>query len=432
LDVAGELRWPVPALSVPDPHRPLSVGGLEGYESTRLFAERAQRRNPAFTLTPQNMQTVAEICRRLEGIPLAIELAAVRVGALPVEQIAERLGDSLGFLTGGGRMTPPRQQTLRGTMDWSYQLLAEPEQKLFRRLSVFTGGLTLGAAEAVGEGDGIEEGDVLELLSRLVEKSLVVIRATEEGGLRYGMLEPIRQYAREKLVEVSVEAEAIRRRHANFFLALAEEAEPRFRGPGATTSLGRLETEHDNIRAALSWLLESGEAELGLRLGATLLWFWSARGYWSEGARWLEEALAKDVAAEPATRAGTFSGLGVILVHIQSRCLVMRYSGNHEASNLCTFAFRQRARGTADGSALQRRFRSTPSPDTSCKCSRRTLPTDSQELGMQLADGARRHPRLQPARSRCPQGGFLTPEANPRYIRGRKSRGSARVAPPFS
>jgi predicted ATPase len=117
LDVAGELRWPVPALSVPDPHRPLSVGGLEGYESTRLFAERAQRRNPAFTLTPQNMQTVAEICRRLEGIPLAIELAAVRVGALPVEQIAERLGDSLTLLTGGGRMTPPRQQTLRGTMD---------------------------------------------------------------------------------------------------------------------------------------------------------------------------------------------------------------------------------------------------------------------------------------------------------------------------
>jgi predicted ATPase/DNA-binding SARP family transcriptional activator/DNA-binding CsgD family transcriptional regulator/Tfp pilus assembly protein PilF len=313
LDVAGEVRWSVPALSVPDPGRPLSVGGLEGYESTRLFAERAQRRNPAFDLTPQNTQAVAEICRRLEGIPLAIELAAARVGALSVEQIAERLSDSLELLTGGGRMTPPKQQTLRGTMDWSYQLLAELEQTLFRRLSVFTGGWTLGAAEAVGAGDGIDEGDVLELLSRLVEKSLIVIQAIGDGELRYGMLEPVRQYAREKLVEMSGKAEATRRRHATFFLELAEEAEPRVQELGAATSLGRLESEHDNIRATLSWSLESGEAELGLRLGAALLWFWSARGYWSEGARWLEEALARDGAAEPATRAGALSSLGVVL-----------------------------------------------------------------------------------------------------------------------
>jgi DNA-binding CsgD family transcriptional regulator/Tfp pilus assembly protein PilF len=178
---------------------------------------------------------------------------------------------------------------------------------------VFTGGWTLGAAEAVGAGDGIDEGDVLELLSRLVEKSLVVIQATGDGGLRYGILEPVRQYAREKL-EVNGEAEAIRRRHATFFLALAEQAEPRVRGrEEAATSLGGLETEYDNISAALSWSLESGEAELGLRLGAALLWFWSARGYWSEGARWLEEVLARGGAAEPATRAGALSGLGVVL-----------------------------------------------------------------------------------------------------------------------
>ena len=210
---------------------------------------------------------MARICERLDGIPLAIELAAARVG-LSVEQIAERLDDSLRLLSAGSRTASPRQRTLRGTLDWSYALLSEPERRLFCRLSVFAGGWTLEAAEAVGAGGQTEQSDVLDLLSRLVEKSLVVAEATGGGGVRYRMLEPIRQYAREKLQEGG-EGEEVRRRHASFFLALAEEAEPRLRGPEDMEWLERLEVEHDNLRAALSWALERGEAELGLRSGGS-------------------------------------------------------------------------------------------------------------------------------------------------------------------
>jgi non-specific serine/threonine protein kinase len=224
-------------------------------------------------------------------MPLALELAAARVGALSVEQIAERLSDSLRLLTGGGRMDPPKQQTLRGTMDWSYQLLAEPERKLFRRLSVFAGGWTLGATEAVGEGNGIDEENVLDLLSRVVDKSLVVAETGEKGGPRYRMLEPVRQYGRERL-EASGEDEDARRRHAAFFLMLTQEAEPELRGHQQASWLDRLEAEHDNLRAALSWALDSEEAATALGLSVGLGEFWQIRGYLSEGRRWLEASLA--------------------------------------------------------------------------------------------------------------------------------------------
>jgi predicted ATPase len=307
LGIVGEMNWPVQSLSLPDPRKQPTVDELERYESVRLFMERARYRNPAFILSPQNAQAVVEICIRLDGIPLAIELAAARVG-LPVEQIVARLDDSLRLLTAGSRTATPRQQTLRGTMDWSYELLSEREQLLFARLSVFAGGWTLEAVELVGVGDGIEEGDVLDLLLRLVDKSLVVAEATGEGGVRYRLLEPVRQYALQKQEE-SGEAEEVRSRHAEFFLALAEDAEPRLRGAEDVEWLERLEREHDNLRVALSWALERGEVELALRLAGALWTFWQAHGHLGEGRKWLEEALAEDDRASVAARAKALEGV---------------------------------------------------------------------------------------------------------------------------
>jgi predicted ATPase/DNA-binding CsgD family transcriptional regulator len=309
LGIAGEVRWTVPSLSMPDPRIADTVEELERSESARLFVERASARRPGFSLTPDNTQAVAQICHRLEGIPLAIELAASRVGTLSIKQISERLTDSLKLLTGGDRTRMPRQRTLRGTLDWSHELLSTGEKKLFGRLSVFAGGWTLEAGEAVGAGGGVEEGDALEVLSGLVEKSLVVAESAEGDTIRYRMLEPIRQYAYETMEE-SGEGEEVRRRHAGFFFALAEEAEPRLRGPEDVEWFERLEGEHNNLRAALSWALERGEAELGLRLAGALWTFWEAHGYSSEGRKWLEEALAKDDRASVAARIKALDGLG--------------------------------------------------------------------------------------------------------------------------
>ena len=304
LGVEGEARWLVPPLSAPDPQEGTSSSEeLEAYESVRLFVERARGRDPAFSLSQRNALAVAEICGRLEGIPLALELAAARVGTLSLEQIAERLEGSLELLTRGGRTSVPRQRTLKGTLDWSHDLLSEPERSVFRRLSPFAGGWTLEASEAVTSSGGVAEGEVLDLLYGLAEKSLVVAEATGEGdSVRHRLLEPVRQYAREKLEE-SGEGEETRRRHAGFFLTLAEEAEPRLRGPRDREWLDRLEGEHDNMRAALSWALESEEVELALRLGGALRMFWEAHGHMGEGRKWLEEALAKaDRRASAAAR----------------------------------------------------------------------------------------------------------------------------------
>jgi predicted ATPase len=281
LDVPGELRWPLPPLSGPDPRRPVTVEELERSKSVRLFAERARRRDPTFSLSRQNAAAVAEICRRLDGIPLAIELAAARTTVLDVGQISERLGDSLKLLTGGDRTAVARQRTLRGTLDWSYDLLTGPEKETFMRLSVFAGGWTLEGAEAVG--DVLEERNILELLGRLVDKSLVRVSPREEGSPRYDFLEPVRQYALEKLGE-SGEAEVVLRRHASFFLALAEEADPGLEGARQAAWLDRLDTEHDNIMATLSWSLErGGDTELALRMGAALGDFWYLRGIPGKG-----------------------------------------------------------------------------------------------------------------------------------------------------
>jgi predicted ATPase/DNA-binding CsgD family transcriptional regulator len=302
LGVEGEIRWLVPPLSVPEPRQGTSSSEeLGSYESVHLFVERAMGRDSSFSLNSQNALAVGEVCRMLEGIPLAIELAAARVDTLSVEQISQRLTDSLKLLTGGNRTQLPRQQTLKGTLDWSFDLLSEDEKELFGRLSVFAGGWTLEASEAVGVGEDVDEDDILDLLSGLVGKSLVMARGSDQRGVRYRMLEPIRQYAREKLEEGG-EAEEVRRRYATFFLAFAEEAEPRLRGPEDAEWLERLEEEHDNMRAALSWALETGEVELALRLAGVLGIFWQAHGHWSDGRKWLEAALARYKRASAAAR----------------------------------------------------------------------------------------------------------------------------------
>jgi tetratricopeptide (TPR) repeat protein len=265
-----------------------------------------------FALTVQNARAVAQVCVRLDGIPLAIELAAARVGSLVVEAIAARLDDRFRLLTGGARDTLPRQRTLRATLDWSYDLLSEAEQLLLVRLSVFAGGWRLVAAEAVCAGAGVEAWEVLDLLDGLVNKSLVQV--TEAGGeVRCGLLETVRQYGQARLA-ASGEEQDLYRRHAAYFLALAEAAEPQLVGPEQGTWLARLEAEHDNLRAALSWAGERSASDLGLRLVGALLRFWETRGFISEGRRWLEGALAGG-GGSPAARVRALNGAGAMAYH---------------------------------------------------------------------------------------------------------------------
>ena len=312
LGVAGERAWAVPSLALPDPERLPPIEKLGRYEAIRLFCERAKATS-SFELTEENASAVAKLCRRLDGIPLAIELAAARTTVLSAAQILKRLEDSLKLLAGAGRTAPTRQRTLRGTLDWSYELLGEQERKLFGRLCVFAGGWTLEGAEAVGAGEDIEEGEVLDLLSRLVDKSMVVVESGAEGALRYRMLEPVRQYAQECLEE-SGEAGQVRERHARYYLALAERAEQEWMGAQQKTRLEQLETEHDNLRAALGWSLEGGEAELGLRLSGALGEFWHIRGHLSEGRRWLERDLLRGSNSPISVRAKALNEAGWLAV----------------------------------------------------------------------------------------------------------------------
>jgi predicted ATPase/DNA-binding CsgD family transcriptional regulator len=305
LGVAGERNWLVPSLSSPDPHTLPQIEELGCIESVHLFVERARSRRPDFALDSRNAPSVAEVCRGLDGIPLAIELAAARVGTLSVGQISDRLGHSLKLLSGRDRSVPERQRTLRAALDWSYELLDEAERELFARLSVFAGGFTLEAAEAVCAGDETEPDGVLDLLKHVIDKSLVVAEAGEQDALRYRLLETIRQYGMEKLAEFG-EAERVRRRHAEYYLALAEEVAPASSGQGAW--LHRLKTEQDNFRAALSWSLNpeavAENAELGLRLAVALgqRRFWAAYAL-SEGRGWLERGLAGSGASSESVRA---------------------------------------------------------------------------------------------------------------------------------
>jgi predicted ATPase/DNA-binding SARP family transcriptional activator/DNA-binding CsgD family transcriptional regulator len=306
LGVAGEALFSVPPLSVPA-GLPADPGELARNDSVRLFIERTRLKLSSFRLTQENVRAVAEVCRRLEGIPLAIELAAARMGALAVEQVADRLEDSLGLLSAGPRTAPRRQRTMRAAIEWSHDLLPEEEKEMFRCLSVFASGVTLEAAEAVCPSGGIEKGEVLDLLSSLVDKSLVVAEATAEGRVRYRMLEPVRRYALEKLEEGG-ELEAVRHRHALWCLAFARKAEEGWSGHQHTSWIRCLETEHDNLRAALRWAIGYKDARLSLELSGALWQFWFDGGHSVEGRGWLEEALS--LGGPPEARAKASNGAG--------------------------------------------------------------------------------------------------------------------------
>ena len=286
LGIAGETSFRVPALSAPTLQSPAlwasDLQSLTQYEAVWLFIDRAVAVRAEFQVTNANAPALAQICCRLDGIPLAIELAAAKMRAMSVEQIAARLDDRFRLLTGGSRTALPRQQTLRALIDWSYDLLGETERVLLCRLSVFAGSWALEAAEMVcGDDDTLPAVDVLDVLTRLVDKSLVVAEE-QSGETRYRLLETIRQYARDKLLESGEDAQ-IRTRHLDFFLRLAEEVEPKLRGPAQYDGLKRLEIAHDNLRSALEWSTSAGYVERGMRLASALLQFWDMRDYRSEG-----------------------------------------------------------------------------------------------------------------------------------------------------
>ncbi|MBI5302785.1 MAG: tetratricopeptide repeat protein [Chloroflexi bacterium] len=282
LNIAGESLYRVPSLTLPPTQDLPALDILAQYESIHLFVERADAIAPRFELTRDNAPFIAQICQRVDGIPLAIELAAARVKMLTVAQIAARLDNVFRLLTRGSINAMPRQQTLRATMDWSFDLLSEPERILFRRLAVFAGGFTLDQAEVICAGDGLHADDMLDVLADLVDKSLVSVFKYEEGAAaRYRMLETIRQYASEKMTEAG-EAYSLRARHLDFFLQVAEETEPKHEGSGANQRMNHLHVEYDNLRVALKTAHALGLVEPGLRLASALGEFWETVGYLSE------------------------------------------------------------------------------------------------------------------------------------------------------
>jgi predicted ATPase/DNA-binding SARP family transcriptional activator len=266
------------------------LGPLSDGDSVELFTSRVRAVRPDIQLDDAFLSAAAQICGRLDGLPLAIELAAARARALPVQQIADRLSDRFRLLTGGARTALPRQQTLRAVVDWSHDLLVDDERRLFRRLSVFTGGCTLDAAESVCADDALPSGSVLDLLGRLVEKSLLFVDTTSADG-RYRMLQTLWQYAREQLVDAG-EAEILRRRHAHHFLEAARRAEPALRSGAAITTREQLSADLENVWAALDWLVEDGDTEAAVDLADAVGWLWFLRGDWSDGVRFCTRALA--------------------------------------------------------------------------------------------------------------------------------------------
>ncbi len=294
--IAGERPFRVPSLAFPDPKKSSSMDEIAKCESVQLFIERVKTYVPTFSLTEKNASSVAQICSRLDGIPLALELAAARVKVMSVEQMAARLGDVFGLLTSGSRTALPRQQTLRALIEWSYDLLSEAEKTVFRRLAAFSGGWSLEAAESVCSQERIESVEVMDILARLVDKSLVN-KEDINGEARFHMLETIRQYAQFKLF-ASEEVEDVKDRHRDWFMQLAETAEPILRTGGQLPWLEWLEMEHDNLRAAMRWCVEQKQVEQALRIPSALAYFWDIHGHAEEGRNWFNQALAVDGAAK--------------------------------------------------------------------------------------------------------------------------------------
>lgn len=333
LHLSSDCEFVVPPLAVPESAARISLEELSEYESVKLFVERARAVKPNFALREENAGSVAEICLRLDGLPLAIELAAARVRIITPASILEKLENHLKLLTGGAKDLPARQQTVRGMVEWSYELLETDEKTLFRRLAVFAGGFTFEAAEAIVEGEKRRKGEkekfemdstvspspllpislsVLDGITSLLDGSLLVQKEQADGESRFRMLEVVREYALEVL-ETSNESENMRRNHAGYFLALGEEAEPHLLGERAIEWLEKIDREYDNLRAALRWAIEN-DHETGLRLSGALWTFWSIRGHLREAREQLEKSLTADCADERATTARwkSLNGAGYI------------------------------------------------------------------------------------------------------------------------
>ncbi len=312
LHLTWEREIPVSPLRLPDLARLPELEALLSYSAVALFLERARAIRSDFTLTPQNAAAVAEICVRLDGLPLAIEMAAARIKSLTPEALAHRLDDRLGLLTAGARDVPERQRTLRSAIAWSNDLLKPAEQELFRRLSVFAGGCTADAAQAVFGGD--LEINVTEGLGALVDKSLVRHESRPDGSSRFSLLESLREFGRGQLATTG-ELETIQHRHAAYFVALVHQAEVHKRGIRQSTWLETLEREHANIQGALGWCLDGGNVALGLQGATALSWFWDLRGHWSIGRRWLERLLNAYSTTHDSLRAKGLCALGYLLWH---------------------------------------------------------------------------------------------------------------------
>jgi non-specific serine/threonine protein kinase len=299
LDILGETIFSMPSLTLPNTEDALDSASLDKFESIRLFGERAATVKPAFQLNEQNAKSVAQICRRLSGMPLAIELAAARVKMMTVDEIAGRLDDRFDLLTSGNRAALPRHQTLRATIDWSYDLLTDPERTLFRRLSVSAGGFILEAAEAICSDDEIKRNGIVDLLGRLVDKSLVVAEAPSANvATRYRLLETIREYATEKLAQFGEDTQ-LKDRHLEFYVMMAEKIAPELEHIQQQVWLDRLELEIDNLRAALDWAMASGNLLNAMRLVSALRRFWFIRNHHSEGVDRLKAILGSHEANEP-------------------------------------------------------------------------------------------------------------------------------------
>jgi non-specific serine/threonine protein kinase len=346
LGVDGERSWRVPPLAAPPAGSHETPEVVVTYEAVRLFSERAADAQADFAVTAGNAPAVAEVCRRLDGLPLALELAAARLRALTVNQVRERLDDRFRLLSGGRRTALPHQQTLRATVDWSFALLSEPERRLLPRLAVFAGGWDLEAAEAAaGESDesGADGGGaVLDGLARLVDKSLVIAETPADGAARYRLLETVREYALERL-ETGGEAERVRRRHAAHYLALAQRATGGIRGPRSGDWFARLERDHGNLRAALDWFAECGAVGDGLRLCGALWRFWWIRGHLGEGRARLEQFLSRADAVGPSREDTEAHALA-----LYGAGLIARYQGDLDAARVFHTQALARWRGVGD------------------------------------------------------------------------------------
>jgi non-specific serine/threonine protein kinase len=368
LGIAGETVWRVPALGLPDASHQLGTDELAGCEAVHLFLDRARLVRPGFVLEDRTAAAVVGICRELEGVPLAIELAAARVSVLAVEQIAERLRDRLRLLVSAHRTGSARQRTLRGTLDWSFDLLSATEQRFLARLSVFAGGWTLEAAEAVGSGGDTAAADVLELVARLVEQSLVLADEEAVGERRYRLLETVRQYAREKLDALG-ELRAVQDRHRDWYVEFARTAERELDGPRQANWFERLAVEHDNLRAAMTHCLATDPGS-GLALAASLTWFWLLRGHVPEGREWLEALLQRSNAAPSspalaAAQAAALNAAGYLavwlddhpaaLAHLEEGLALWRRIGDRkgEVEAVCSLAIAAHRRGDDPGELLE-------------------------------------------------------------------------------